>query len=497
MKVAATFAVFVTCLLVFSPLSKAERADLADGRPILGPWCVEDDKRGPGQPKPYCGDLPTLASVNIREAQLKLITRDLKRPWAMEFIDAETLLINEFPGSMKRLSLADGTTEDIDGLPKIAFGRNQEGLLDLVLHPAFASNGLVYFSYVSDHPQDATYVLNLARATLVGTSLNNVEVLIKATPFSKLVSNFGGAILFESDDTLLFSTGDRARPKSAQNPQNLHGKILRLKDDGSIPADNPFVDDPGYHPAVYSIGVRNPQGLVKHPQSGLIYETEHGPMGGDEVNLISGGLNYGWPTFSYGMDYLYKSVGVASPPEGFELPLFYYLPSRAISPIEVYSGPMFPEWEGDLLVGALRAWSVSRIDLHQGRVLSESIILKELKGRVRDIKSAPDGAIFLLVENGKLFRLSRSVGNATVAAAGEGTGRQIYHSVCHSCHSQKVPGAPQLGAKADWAERLPKGEAALVENSVKGYGAMPAMGLCEYCTEEDIARAVAFMLGRL
>jgi cytochrome c5 len=221
-------------------------------------------------------------------------------------------------------------------------------------------------------------------------------------------------------------------------------------------------------------------------------------MGGDEVNLIGRGKNYGWPIITYGLNYTYRLIGEGTEKEGMEQPLFYYLPSIAVSPIAVYRGEMFEEWDGDLLVGALKGAAISKLDLVGGRILSEYPILSELKERVRDIKVAPDSSIWVLVESGELYRLSRESNPVQEEAAiGQRDGETIYLLVCSGCHDRNAPGVPQLADKADWSGRLDKGPQALYSNTIKGYNDMPEKGLCEDCTEDELKRAVNFMRNKL
>lgn len=481
------------------PLVNELRSDPA---PYNAPTCRDEDEVGPGQPKPYCGDLPSLAAVNIREAKLDVVSNAFQRPWAFEFTADSELLVTEFRGSLIRFDATTGETVEVAGVPErlpgLVEGQGQAGLLDIALHPAFQDNRLIYLSYaISDG--DAHYTLAVARARLLDDELLDVERIFLAEPWGKSKSNFGGALLFDHAGYLLVTVGDRSVRSNAQHPALLTGKIVRLRDDGSVPDDNPFSDQPdSHHPAIFAVGVRNPQGLVQHPDTGRLFETEHGPMGGDEVNVIEAGANYGWPVISHGLNYTYKLIGEGAEKDGLEQPLFYYLPSLAISPIEIYRGDMFPEWDGDLLVGTLKRGGISKLDLAGGRVLSESPILGELQARIRDIKVARDGAVWVLTEPGKLYRLSREANPVREQlAVGQRDGVTIYLLVCASCHDRNVPGVPQLANRADWTERLQKDLHTLYRNTLTGYNAMPEKGLCEDCTNEELKRAVVFMRNML
>ncbi|MEE4144610.1 MAG: PQQ-dependent sugar dehydrogenase [Halieaceae bacterium] len=495
------FLIFFTCVLVTAcakaEVSKPEKISPAAPKSQVGPQCFDKKDRRPGQPLPYCGDLPTLAALNIREAELELVIGKLKKPWALEFLDDDTALVTEFGGRLMKVDLGTKNVEPVSGVVGVSTGGGQRGLLDVAVHPRFSSNQLIYYSYARKSPDQDAYTTALARARLVGSELRDVEEIFLALPYAGNSSNFGGAILFDDKGFLFFSTGDRAMASRAQDPKALNGKIVRLNDDGSIPADNPFVGDDRFHPAIYAYGVRNPQGLVQDKETGIIYETEHGPMGGDEVNIVEAGKNYGWPTISHGMKYGYQPTGEGAAKAGMEQPFFFYLPSLAISPIEVYRGEMFPEWEGDLLVGALAGRTISKLHLTQGRIQSESRMLSEVRERVRDIKVASDGSIFVLGQSGKLFRLSRTIASAAPLKVGERSGSDIYESVCSACHSRAVTGVPQLGVASDWVMQRAKPKPELMKNVVSGINDMPEKGNCDDCTDAELARAVDYMLESL
>ena len=462
-----------------------------------GPPCRDEKDVRPGQPKPYCGATPSLAALNIREAELQKIAEGFTYPWAFEFISDNELLLTEFSGKLKRVYVDTGESADISGLPEITTGKGQTGLLDVALHPQFKANQQIYFSYVIEN--NNSYALAVAKANLHDNELKNVERVFVALPFGKSASNFGGALMFDSDGYLFIATGDRSVRSTAQHPSMLTGKIIRLNDDGSVPDDNPFIGQGGgIDPAVYALGVRNPQGLTQDRQTGNIYETEHGPMGGDEVNLIEPGKNYGWPIITYGANYTYKLIGEGGKKEGLEQPLFYYLPSIAISPIEIYRGEMFREWDGDILVGALKGAAISKLDLVNGRIQSEYKILGELNSRIRDIKIASDSSIWILLQSGSIYRMSRE--NNPIyeeMAVGQRDGEYIYLTICSSCHSQSVPGVPQISSRSDWTERLRKSREELYRNSIDGFNDMPEKGYCDDCTNNEVRRAVNFMANQV
>ena len=472
----------------------APRRETRNVRP-LGPECLPEGQRErPGQPKSYCGVLPSLAAVNVREARLETVIEGLRSPWAFEFLPDGAVLVTEMGGRLLLIDPDTDTRQIVTGLPPVSAGRAQRGLLDVALHPAFAVTPWVYWSYVVE--SEGAYTTALARGRLDDGQIHDVAVLLVAEPYSTLSSNFGGAIAFDDAGKLYLTLGDRAVKSWAQDPGVLAGKVVRLEADGRIPDDNPFLDSPGYHPAIYATGVRNPQGLVFDASRGLLFEAEHGPMGGDEVNIIQAGRDYGWPSVTFGMNYTYRPIGSGSLGRGFEAPLYYYLPSRAISPITVYEGDLFPEWAGDLIVGALRGRGLSRIDLVDDRVVSEQSIVDEIDGRVRDVQGAPDGSIWILVQEGRLHRLSRAERRPQVIAAGQRTGQQVFDQVCAGCHQYATPNVPQIGQPTDWAVVFARPRAAIYQNAIAGIGAMPARGFCDNCTDEEITRAVDYIINR-
>jgi glucose/arabinose dehydrogenase/arylsulfatase A-like enzyme/cytochrome c5 len=450
-----------------------------------------------GQPKPYKGDLPSVAGVNIRNAVLEKVYSGLAYPWAMEFLSDRKLLISEFGGRLVILDLDTRSITPVSGLPDyVATGQGQIGLLDIVLHPDFAANGIIYFSHaIESTSEPGKYTTAVTRAELTNDQLAATRRIFVATPYGGSNSNFGGALAFDASGMLYIGTGDRSMDVRAQKPDHLNGKIIRLTDAGEVPADNPFVADPGTADSVFALGVRNPQGLVFDPESGSLFETEHGPMGGDEVNRIEAGKNYGWPTITYGANYNTQKKGLGTALEGLEQPLFYFLPSIAVSPLEIYRGTMFPEWQGDLLVGALKGAHVNKLDLVDGRVISEQRILDELKGRVRDIKVAADGSIYVLVQNGgKVYRLYRDFSRKDLEQPAQRKGSAVYATICASCHSAGLAGIPQLGDAEAWTERALKGKEQLFQNTLYGIGGMPPAGLCDNCSEAELRAAINFML---
>jgi len=468
-----------------SPIASTTKTKKTASKPALRP----------GNPTPYTGDLLSVAQLNVRDAVVEQLLKGLKFPWAFEFISPEDLLITTLHDGMWRFNIKTRKLTEIQGLPKIPGGRNQIGLMDVALHPDFGANGRIYITHAVSGETPNTLAMALTTATLEKDSLLGVTQLLIATPFGKSPSNFGGALAFDDQGYLYVATGDRSDRDKAQAGQHLTGKVLRLLDDGGVPTDNPFVGDPTVDNRIFALGVRNPQGLVFDHKTGALFETEHGPMGGDEINVIRAGANYGWPVITYGANYTTQRIGLGTYGEGYEQPLFYYLPSVAVSPITVYRGEMFTEWDGDLLVGSLKGSKVHKLDLVDGQIKSEQRMLNELKGRIRDIKVAADGSLFFLLQNqGRIFRLYRSADLDSTELPLERPARTVYELVCRSCHGPGAISHPELADKDTWQTRLNADPKLLLERVLNGYGSMPAKGACDACTDDEISAALDHML---
>jgi glucose/arabinose dehydrogenase/cytochrome c5 len=447
------------------------------------------------EPTPDSGVLHTLTALNIRDAHLQTLLDGLQRPRAFEFLDPRRLLITQMDGQLLLFDLDNRQRTVIANVPVVASEHEQTGLIDVAIHPDFAKNSLIYLSYVVRDPNAPNYYrTDVARARLVGAGLEDVSVILRAEPFGWAPSNFGGALEFDAEGKLYVSIGDRGEHELAQRGDRLEAKVLRLNDDGSVPADNPFVDDPQVDDRIYAIGLRNAQGLYFDHDTGLLFETEHGPLGGDEVNIVAAGANYGWPVITYGNNYNTLSMGEGTHKEGMQQPIFYYLPSEAISPVVRYRGAMFKEWDGDLLVGALKGEHVSKLDMDGTVVRSEYPILRELGGRVRDIKVASDGSIYFLVQTGRLYRLYRDPPGTVDAPPVDPA--EIYAMVCSGCHDNGSYGAPNPAIAADWEKVLAQPREQIYTNMFNGKGDMPARGLCYICSDKHLRQTVDLLLQR-
>jgi glucose/arabinose dehydrogenase len=345
------------------------------------------------------------AAAAAGDYQLTTIAEGLELPWCITLLPDGDFLVTERPGRLRRLGADGNIGEPITGVPPVLFA-GQGGLHDVLLDPDFAENGTIYLSYA--HGDMRANGTRIARATLRGDTLENVEPIFTAEPLKRGPQHFGAKMVLLPDRTLMLTTGDGFDYRElAQNPFVTLGKTIRINTDGSIPADNPFADGADGHPAVYSYGHRNPQGLARDPVSGVIYQHEHGPRGGDEVNRIEPGRNYGWPAITYGVDYSGAYVSPFTEHPGMEQPLRYWVPSIAPSGLAVYTGALFPDWQGSLLVGALNEGEVRRVTIEEDGSTSEEAVFSEVAERVRDVRVGPDGTIYLVTDPGRILRVSR------------------------------------------------------------------------------------------
>lgn len=328
----------------------------------------------------------------------------LEHPWGLAFLPDGDFLVSERDGTLRRITPAGRPGAPLRGVPKVA-AQGQGGLLDVALHPDFAANGLVYLSYAE--PGDGGQGTAAARGRLDGDGLSGLEVIFRQTPKRRTTHHFGSRLAFAPDGHLFITTGDRGDGDQAQNLGATLGKVIRLRDDGTVPADNPFVKRPGARPEIWSYGHRNLQGAAIHPVSGALWTHEHGAMGGDEVNIARPGRNYGWPVITHGVDYSGAPIGEGKAKPGMEPPLHYWVPSIAPSGMAFYRGDALPDWRGDLLVGSLKFGLLVRLRLDGERVIAEERLLDGLDQRIRDVRVGPDGLIYLLTDHagGQLLRV--------------------------------------------------------------------------------------------
>jgi glucose/arabinose dehydrogenase len=332
----------------------------------------------------------------------ELVVSDINIPWGMAFLPDGSMLITEKSGEL--IHFKNGTKTLVEGVPEI-YVRGQGGFMGIKLHPNYETNGWIYFSYASAEGEGDGGNTAIMRAKLKDNNLVEKEVLYKASPNSKKGQHFGSRIEFDNDGYLYFSIGERG--KRDINPQDITrdcGKIYRLHDDGRIPKDNPFVNSENAKPAIYSYGHRNPQGLIKNPETGDLWEHEHGPQGGDEINIIQKGKNYGWPVISYGINYDGTPFTDITEKEGMEQPLFYWVPSIAPSGFAFVTSNKYPDWKGNILVGSLKFGYLERLVLNKEKVVKREKLLDKI-GRVRDVIQAPDGYIYVAVEGKGIVKI--------------------------------------------------------------------------------------------
>ena len=352
--------------------------------------------------KPLDNEREDTIIVDEKNYEMEVVFEDENLIWGLEILDDNSILASIKSGSI--IHYKDGIKKDIKGVPEV-YLRGQGGLLDLELHPNFNKNRLVYLSYAYMKNRDDGGNTAIARAQLVNDSLKNLEVLYKGSPVSRKGQHYGSRMAFDNENYLYFTIGDRGNRNV--NPQDISvdgGKVYRINDDGSIPSDNPFIDVPNAKKAIYSYGHRNPQGIFKHPKTGKIWTNEHGPRGGDEINIVEKGKNYGWPKITYGKNYSGTTITKNKSLPGMEQPLYYWLPSIAPSSFEYISSEMYPDWKGSLLAGALVFKYIERIGIKNNKVVSRSKIAEGL-GRPRDIVQGPDGYVYVSIENKGVYKI--------------------------------------------------------------------------------------------
>ncbi|MXY17436.1 MAG: PQQ-dependent sugar dehydrogenase [Acidobacteria bacterium] len=375
-----------------------------------------------------CGDCPPSETMSwepqvfhTQEQTFRMVPmRGLVRPWALEFLPNGDILITEHAGRLRIVRDGVLDPEPLDGMPEVFYQR-RKGLMDIALHPRYEENQFVYFTYhraSPEHRMAGTPVLARGKFDGRGAVMEMRDLFVSDAAYSGTAQT--ARVLFGPDGKVYMVIGVPLRnlvgvAESAQDPADHAGKILRLNDDGTVPDDNPFVDTPGHRPEIFALGIRNSNGLTFHPETGELWETENGPQGGDEVNIIRAGRNYGWPVVSYGRAYSGDLTGTDSGPqrpqvwaEGIEDPFFFWNPSISPAGMFFYTGDRFPNWKGDLFVGALRSREIQRLIFNdRGLLVRQQTLLRELKQRIRDVKQGPDGLIYALTdeEDGALLMI--------------------------------------------------------------------------------------------
>jgi glucose/arabinose dehydrogenase len=340
------------------------------------------------------------------------VVTGLSHPWSLAFLPDGNILVTERAGRLRIVRDGKLDPTPITGTPQVV-ARALGGLLDVALHPQFVQNRIVYLSY-SKPGENNLSATALARGVLDGTSLKDVTDIFVAKSWSKSTTNYGGRIAFDKAGFLYLTVGERQEQDRAQKPDDHGGKVLRLRDDGSVPPDNPFVGKAGYLPEIYSLGHRSPQGLAMNPATGAIWENEHGPLGGDELNIILPGKNYGWPLVTFGTDYDGTKISDSTWRADLEAPFVYWVPSIAVSGLTFYTGDRFPAWKGNVFVGGMfqgrtrGTGHIQRIVLNPaGKPINREPLLTELRQRIRDVRQGPDGLLYVLTDEdaGMLLRI--------------------------------------------------------------------------------------------
>ncbi|HMN43843.1 MAG TPA: PQQ-dependent sugar dehydrogenase [Povalibacter sp.] len=402
-RLIAAFAVIAACVAC------AREA----GPPVAGTTLETRAPNGKDFKPAFAGQTRAPALVSSTAPQVSVVATGLKGAWAFEFLPDGRILVTERAGNLRIVGKDGKVSAPATGLPKVFF-EGQGGLLDVALDPQFASNQTLYWSY--SEPRDDGNGTALAKGVLSEKdgvpAVSNVQVIFRQLPSWKSNLHFGSRIVFNPDGTLFLALGERSVPDARVHSQDLSmhlGKIVRLNPDGSVPKDNPFVGRSDVKPEIWSYGHRNIQAATLDPD-GNLWDIEHGPRGGDELNQPQPGRNYGWPVITYGIEYAGPKIGEGiTQKAGMEQPVYYWDPVIAPSGMTFYTGEVFPEWKGDLFVGGLNSMKLVRLKLQDGKVTGEEWLLQDQKARIRDVKQGPDGAIYVVTESaeGKLLKLTK------------------------------------------------------------------------------------------
>ena len=363
-----------------------------------------------GQKPAFAGQTRAPAVASNVAYEVQVVAEGLNKPWALAFLPDGRLLVTEKPTGALRILGEDGKlSAPLAGLPAVD-GRNQGGLLGLAVDPAFAKNGLIYWSY-AEAKGDGTNHTAVARGKLADGKVENVQVIFRQSPSLDSTLHFGGRLVFAPDGTLFVTTGERSILPGRVQAQQLDGtlgKVVRINADGSIPKDNPFVGKDGAQPEIWSYGHRNIQAAALDPKTGKLWEVEHGARGGDELNQPEKGKNYGWPTITYGQEYSGKPIGEGiTAKAGLEQPVYYWDPVIGPSGMAFYEAGLFPAWKGSVFIGGLATKDLVRLVLKDGKVVGEERLLKERGERIRDVVVGPEGALYLVTDadQGKVLKV--------------------------------------------------------------------------------------------
>ncbi|MGE3622626.1 MAG: PQQ-dependent sugar dehydrogenase [Bdellovibrionales bacterium] len=343
----------------------------------------------------------------VRDGNLRVTTvaKGLEHPWSLEFLPDGRMLVTERPGRMRIVSGDGKLSQPLSGVPEV-YAEGQGGLLDVALDPQFEKNHIIYFSFAEEKGGAAGTAV--AKAKLEKTGLQDVQIIFRQQPKVKGKNHWGSRVVVDGKNMLFITLGERFDYRDKAQDMSTHfGKVVRIHTDGSAPKDNPFAAQKDALPEIWSYGHRNIQGAAMNPATGELWTAEHGPRGGDEINIDRAGKNYGWPKASYGSHYSGEAIPDQHAGQGFEEPVFHWNPSISPSGMMFYTGDRFPAWNGDLFVGALNGMALIRLDIENGKSAREERLLQKMEERIRDVKQGPDGLIYILTdnENGRILRV--------------------------------------------------------------------------------------------
>ncbi|MDO8966115.1 PQQ-dependent sugar dehydrogenase [Algoriphagus sp.] len=370
------------------------------GISTLGKSCTPKDEDG--TPNESITEIKFTTKTEKLTVKVDTLYSAFQNPWGMTWIGDGKMLVTERKGEILIFKDDKYTGQKIQGLPAV-YANGQAGLLDITVHPDFAQNGWIYIAYAKPVPGGGA--TTVARFKLNGNTVASFEELIVTTPAWNGGTHYGSRIVFDNQKFLYFTNGERGSQNNAQNLTNSHGKVHRIHDDGRIPADNPFVNTANAVPSIWTYGNRNPQGMIYDQTNNRIWSVEHGPMGGDELNLIEKGKNYGWPVITYGQNYNGTPITNITEKEGMEQPVKYWVPSIATCGMTLVTSDKYPAWKGNILVAALAGTHISRVEMNGTKATGEEKLLPGI-GRVRQVSQSPDGFIYAITEGtGLLIKL--------------------------------------------------------------------------------------------
>jgi glucose/arabinose dehydrogenase len=412
-SIAAALAVVVTTagtLAQQAPAPAGGRQGGPGGGRQAGPGAFQ---RPPARPFPDAPQEIALTGTSVRVVPM---AAGLVNPWSIAFLPNGDMLVTERPGRLRVVRNGTLDPTPVSGTPEV-WATGQGGLLEVLPHPKFAENKLLYLTYSKACEKGATTAL--MRGTFDGKALTAATDLFVADNCNTGNPHFGSKLAFGRDGTLYMTIGERGDRNRAQNTNSHGGKVLRLTEDGTAPPDNPFVGKPGFKPEIFTYGNRNPQGLAIHPDTGAVWATEHGPQGGDELNILLPGRNYGWPIATYGREYSGEAISASPSKEGIEEPQLVWLPSVGLSGMIFYTGDKLPFWKGQIFVGALSGLGLHRVGFNEKGLMGREALLTQVAQRIRDVRQGPDGLIYLAVDSnpGGILRVEPT-GSPTTASSG-------------------------------------------------------------------------------